>query len=197
MPRARRPALHSAETSFRGKGAAACMCRPRPFQVGGFLCVLLPLPCGITLLPSLWGKRRRGGSKPWFLPQHCLPLSSIPVRQRRNAAKPASLWSRLTRDVSHVCWGCSTVCRRTSTCGSSRMGRLPSWVYGSRDLSRGEPVRLSVGHMGPLCGVCRWRFPYAPLPCGCSIMRNAWLDRAPVAANQPAMVWQWPTRVRL
>jgi hypothetical protein len=77
------------------------------------------------------------------------------------------------------------------------MGRLPSWVYGSRDLSRGEPVRLSVGHMGPLCGVCRWRFPYAPLPCGCSIMRNAWLDRAPVAANQPAMVWQWPTRVRL
>ena len=48
---------------------------------------------------------------------------SLALRQRRNAAKPASLWSRLTRDVSHVCWGCSTVCRRTSTRESSRMGR--------------------------------------------------------------------------
>ena len=83
MPRARRPALHSAETSFRGKGAAACVCRPRPYQVGVFLCVLLPVPCGTALLPSMWGKRRRGGSKPWFLPQPCLPLSSIPSPQRR------------------------------------------------------------------------------------------------------------------
>ena len=83
MPRARRPALPSAETSFRGKGAAACRCRPRPFQVGVFLCVLLPVPFEIALLPSLWGKRRRGGSKPWFLPQRCLPLSSISSHERR------------------------------------------------------------------------------------------------------------------
>ena len=83
MPRARRPALHSAETSFRGKGAAACLCRPRPFQVGVFFCVLLPVPCGIALLPPMWGKRRGGGSKPWFLPQRCLPLSSIPSPKRR------------------------------------------------------------------------------------------------------------------
>jgi hypothetical protein len=49
-------------------------------------------------------------------------------------------------------------------------------------------MRLSVNHMGPRCGVCRWRFPYAPLLCGCSVMRNAWTDRPPVAADQPAMV---------
>src|SRR5262245_55424766 len=70
MTRARRPALHGAETFFRGKGTAACLCRPRPLQVGVFFCVLLPISCGTALLPSLWGKRRRGGSKPWFLPQH-------------------------------------------------------------------------------------------------------------------------------
>jgi hypothetical protein len=90
MPRARRPALHSAETSFRGKGAAVYLCRPRPFQVGVFFCVLLPVPCGIALLPSLWGKRRRGGSKPWFLPQRCLPLSSMPSSQQRATHDAAS-----------------------------------------------------------------------------------------------------------
>jgi hypothetical protein len=51
-------------------------------------------------------------------------------------------------------------------------------------------MRLSVGYRGLQCGVCRWRLPYAPLPCGCSVMRNAWPDRPPIAADQPAMVWQ-------
>ena len=82
MPRARRPALPSAEMSLRGKGAAACLCRPQPFQVGVFLCVRLPVPCGTALLPPRWGKRR-GGSQSWCLPSWCLPLSSIPSPQRR------------------------------------------------------------------------------------------------------------------
>src|SRR5262245_62623426 len=124
MPRARRPALHSAETSFRGKGAAACRCRPRPFQVGVFLCVLLPVPCGIALLPSLGGKRRRGGSKPWFLPQRCLPLASISSHER---CKPRVL-------------GFSTACRRTSTRGSSRTGHLPFLGVGSK-----RPARAALG----------------------------------------------------
>jgi hypothetical protein len=105
MPRARRPALHSAETSFRGKGAAAYRCRPRPFQVGVFLCVLLPVPCRTALLPSLWGKRRRGGSKPWFLPQRCLPLSSISSHERREPRVLGFLDSvqapQYTREQSH------------------------------------------------------------------------------------------------
>ena len=189
MPRARRPALPSAETSFRGKGAAACRCRPRPFQVGVFLCVLLPVPCGIAHLPSLWGKRRRGGSKPWFLPQPCLPLSSIPSPKRRQRVLgllDSVQAHQYTRQKSH--------------------GRRLSWVYGPRDLSGGEPVRLSVRHTGPPCGVCRWRFPYAPLPwgsprygrpqelchhpCGCSVVLNAWTACPPVATVQPATVWQ-------
>jgi len=56
------------------------------------------------------------------------------------------------------------------------MGRLPSWVYGLRDPSGGEPVRLSVRHTGLPCGG------------GCSVLLNAWTARLPIAADQPAMV---------
>ena len=86
--------------------------------------------------------------------------------------------------------GCSTVCRCTRTRGSRRMGRLRSWASIHQDRSGGEPVRRSVGDTGPSCGVGRWRFPSAPPPCGCSGMRNVWPDRLPMAAVQPAMVWQ-------
>jgi hypothetical protein len=74
---------------FEGKGRQR-VCRPRPYQVGVFLCVLLPVPCGTALLPPMWGKRRRGGSKPWFLPQRCLPLSSIPSSKQRATHGAAS-----------------------------------------------------------------------------------------------------------
>jgi hypothetical protein len=170
MPRARRPALPSAEMSLRGKGAAACLCRPRPFQVGVFFCVLLPVPCGIALLPPMWGKRRGGGSKPWFLPQRCLPLSSIPSPKRRATC------AGVARQCAGAPVHAGAVARVTSR----------SWVYGPRDL----PVRLSVGHTSPQCGVCRWCFPYVPLLCGCSVRCNAWPDYPPAAADQPATMWQ-------
>ena len=80
---------------FEGKGRQR-VCRPRPFQVGVFLCVLLLVPCGTALLPSMWGKRRREGSKPWFLPQRCLPLSSIPLSKQRATHGAASrVYSRV------------------------------------------------------------------------------------------------------
>jgi hypothetical protein len=43
---------------------------------------------------------------------------------RRIIAVPASLRSGLTSAVNNVYWGFLTACRRTSTRGSSRMGRL-------------------------------------------------------------------------
>jgi hypothetical protein len=58
------------------------------------------------------------------------------------------------------------------------MGRLPSWVYGLRDLSGGGPVRLSVRHTGPPGGG------------GGSVVLNAWPDYPPAAADHPATMWQ-------
>jgi len=188
MPRVRRPALHSAETSFRGKGAAACLCRPRPFQVGVFF-------------------MRAASRTVWNSP----PSPHVGEEKERgkqavvpSAALPPSFLHILTETASNVCWGGSTVCRRTSTRGSSRMGRLPSWVYGLRDLSGGEPVRLSGHHTADSCGVRHWRFPYVPLPwvspaVGTSVATlppPVWLlcraqrvdSGPPVAGDQPAMV---------
>src|SRR5215475_10967478 len=89
---------------FEGKGRQR-VCRPRPFQVGVFLCVLLPVPCGTALLPLMWGKRRRGGSKSWFLPQRCFPLSSISSHERRESRVLGFLDSvqahQYTREQSH------------------------------------------------------------------------------------------------
>ena len=47
-----------------------------------------------------------------------------------------------------------------------------------REQSHGSPVRLSVRHTGPPCGG------------GCSVVLNAWTARLPIAADQPAMMWQ-------
>jgi hypothetical protein len=143
MPRARRPVLPSAETSFRGKGAAACVCRPRPFQVGVFLCVLLPVPCGTALLPSLWGKRRRGGSKPWFLPQRCLPLSS----------RPAPTWR--TTYCSASCGCPRVVCSAHAAGGASGHADTHTVDHGSASASRQGYSRVPrcLSERGALAGV--------------------------------------------
>src|SRR5262249_43035628 len=119
--------------------------------------------------------------------------SSLPVGEEEERGKqavvppaalpPSILCIHLTRDVSHVCWGFSTQ-RAGAPVHAGVVVRVASrsWVYGPREL----PVRLSVGYTSPQCGVCRWCFPYAPLLCGCSVRRNAWPDRPPAAADQPA-----------
>jgi hypothetical protein len=109
MPRARRPALHSAETSFRGKGAAACV--PTPTVPG-------------------WGFFMRAASRTVWDRPSSLPVGEEEERGKQAVVPPAALppsilCIHLTRDVSHVCWGFSTACRRASTRGSSRTGRLP------------------------------------------------------------------------
>jgi hypothetical protein len=53
-PRARRPALPSAETSFRGKGAAACVPTPTVSGWGFFLRAASPAVCGSPSSPC-WG----------------------------------------------------------------------------------------------------------------------------------------------
>jgi len=159
MPRARRPALHSAETSFRGKGAAACLCRPRPFQVGVFFCVLLPVPCAIaSFLPCGGrggeGEASRGSSR--SVASLCPPYPRRNGEQRVLGLLDSVQVHQYTREQSHGC--------------------LPSWVYGLRDPSGGEPVRLSVRHTGPPCDG------------SCSVVLNAWMARLPIAADQLAMV---------
>ena len=121
---------------FEGKGRQHVCADPDRSRLGFFYACCFPCRVG----------------QPFFLP--CGGRGGEGEASRGSSRSVASLYPlfHLTRDVSHVCWGCSTVCRRTSTCGSSRMGRLPSWVYGLRDLSGGEPVRLSVRHTGSQCG---------------------------------------------
>src|SRR4029453_1541535 len=139
-----------------------------------------------------WGFFMRAASRTVWDSPSSLPVGEEEERGQQAVVPPAALLPsilciHLTRDVSHVYWGFSTACRRTSTRGSSRTGHPSrSWVYGPRDL----PVRLSVGHTSPQCGVCRWCFPYAPLLCGCSVRRNVRPDRPPAAADQPATMWQ-------
>src|SRR4029453_8207872 len=104
-----------------------------------------------------WGFFMRAASRTVWDSPSSLPVGEAEERGKQAVVPPAALppsilCIHLTRDVSHVYWGFSTACRRTSTRGSSRMGRLPSWVYGLRDLSGGEPVRLSVRHTGSQCG---------------------------------------------
>lgn len=94
------------------------------------------------------GEAGERGSKPWCLPQRCSPLSSRRLRhvmecrvllsdaccamrghkKRRGYVWPTLPGSALTRYLGLVCWGCSTVCRRTSTRRRSRMGCLSPWV---------------------------------------------------------------------
>ena len=66
---------------FEGKGAAACVPTPTVPGWGFFTCCF---PCRVEQ-PSFppCGGRGGGGSKPWFLPQRCFPLSSIPSPKRR------------------------------------------------------------------------------------------------------------------
>ena len=107
---------------------------------------------------------------------------------RGSSRSVASLYPllHLTRDVSHVYWGSRQRAGAPVHAGVVARVASRSWVYGPRDL----PVRLSVSHTSPQCGVCHWCFPYAPLLCGCSVRRKAWPDRPPAAADQPTTVWQ-------
>jgi len=133
MPRVRRPALHGAETSFRGKGAAVCMCRPRPFQVGVFLCVLLPVPCGTALLPCGGrggeGEASRGSSRS--------VASLSPLFHRRNSVQRMAL---------------RPVCAHTSSAARTRLvlhlgttTGIPWTTAAPRHHGRGTPVSLAAG----------------------------------------------------
>ena len=75
---------------FEGKGRQRVCADPDRSRLGFFSACCFPVPCGTALLPSLWGKRRRGESEPWFLPQRCLPLSSIPSSKQRATHGAAS-----------------------------------------------------------------------------------------------------------
>jgi hypothetical protein len=95
---------------FEGKGRQHVCADPDRSRLGFFYACCFPCRVG----------------QPFFLP--CGGRGGEGEASRGSSRSIASLCPlfHLTRDMSDVCWGFSTACRRTSTRGSSRMGRPPA-----------------------------------------------------------------------
>ena len=134
MPRARRPALHSAETSFRGKGAAACLCRPRPFQVGVFSVCCFP---SRVEPPSFPPCRGRGGQGEASRGSSRSVASLAPLCPRRNGEERIAPCPERTYASSaagmRLVWHLGTTTR------------IPWAMAASRHRGRGTPVSPAAG----------------------------------------------------
>jgi hypothetical protein len=133
------PSLHVGEEEERGKQAVVPPAALPPsilYSIVATACnAWRRVPCVLTRLLQ----RTRGCVVSGYDHRHILDYGSASTswkghsgvshcRSDRGAlsdVETASLRSRLTRDVSNVCWGFSTACRSTSTRWSSRMGRPP------------------------------------------------------------------------
>ncbi len=117
-PRARRPALHGAETSFRGKGAAACVAVPNHYRLGFFYACCLPSRVGLYAFLPCGGSVEEG--KQAVVPPAALPPLSctccpLPIRLRDVAASPTADRDRLSISGSeggerHGLRDCRTLC---------------------------------------------------------------------------------------
>ena len=134
MPRARRPALHSAETSFRGKGAAACLCRPRPFQVGVFSACCFP---SRVEPPSFPPCRGRGGQGEASRGSSRSVASLAPLCPRRNGEERIAPCPERTYASSaagtRLVWHLGTTTR------------IPWAMAAPRHRGRGTPVSPAAG----------------------------------------------------
>jgi hypothetical protein len=95
MPRARRPALHGAETSFRGKGAAVCVPTPTVAGWGFFMRAASPAVCNSP--SSLHVGEEVGRGKQAVVPPAALPPSVLHAL----VETASHTWRRVLRVPTH------------------------------------------------------------------------------------------------
>ena len=163
---------------FEGKGRQLVWADPDRSRLGFFYACCFP--CRVELFLFLPCGGSRGEGKQAVVPPAALPPSFFPPAPTRYGM-PCAIVRRLlcdartqeeavgclahaartalTRYIGLVCWGCSTVCRRTSTRRRSRMGCLSPWVecliYAPRARERRRahatfcvPTRSAVRRLG-------------------------------------------------
>ena len=124
---------------FEGKGRQLVCADPDRSWLGFFYACCFPCRVGLPFFPPCGGREERGEASRGS----SRSLASLcPPCPCRNGEQRMSLDSARAHASSAGVRGCSWH-------PSMSIGRLPSWVYGRRDLTAADPCRSSVGRTGP------------------------------------------------